>query len=170
MPHTAAAIANLFLDLAKQSGKSEGMTPMKVQKLVFFAHGWHLAIKGQPLINEQVEAWKFGPVVPSLYRDLKAFGSGDVTCKIVRHGKGLFSGTRTCPTVPDSDASTREHVSDVWTVYSPFTGVQLSNITHYPGSPWSQVMKQYDGNPPKGTDIPSNVIRDYFASLSSQQQ
>ena len=47
---------------------------MKVQKLVYFAHGWHLGITKKPLINEQVEAWPYGAVIPSLYDYLKQWG------------------------------------------------------------------------------------------------
>ena len=52
------AIANFFLSLAKQSG--EAITPMKLQKLVYYAHGWFAGHTGTPLINETVEAWHTG--------------------------------------------------------------------------------------------------------------
>jgi uncharacterized phage-associated protein len=61
MPYPAAAIANEFIKVAKRNGVL--LTPMKLQKLVYFAHGWYLALLGKPLINEPVEAWKFGPVI-----------------------------------------------------------------------------------------------------------
>ena len=51
---------------------------MKVLKLVYMAHGFNLAITDDPLINDRVEAWKFGPVIRPLYGKLKQFGSGAI--------------------------------------------------------------------------------------------
>jgi uncharacterized phage-associated protein len=55
MPFDSKAVANEFLKLAEQDGVK--LSPMKLLKLVYFAHGWHLALKGEPLLNERVEAW-----------------------------------------------------------------------------------------------------------------
>lgn len=179
MPHKAAAIANYFLDLAEKSG--ETLTQMKVQKLVYFAHGWCLALNEVSLIDEQVEAWKFGPVIRSLYHDLKSFGSDPVTGRIrrIRHDESAQASGKSLkdmlkqfhfytPALSDDANVTRSFLDQVWTVYSPYTGVQLSNMTHDPDTPWSQVMKEYVGTPPKGTDIPSSVIRAYFNKLATE--
>ena len=48
---------------------------MKVQKLVYYAHGWHLGLADAPLIGELVEAWRWGPVIRSLYAALAEFGN-----------------------------------------------------------------------------------------------
>src|ERR1700689_5397887 len=79
VPYPASAIANELIKLSLQKTNS-GLSPMKVQKLVYFAHGWYLALTGgRPMINEPVEAWKFGPVVPSLYYELKKYGETPIT-------------------------------------------------------------------------------------------
>jgi len=44
---------------------------MKLQKLVYYAHGWHLALNNEPLIDEQVECWQYGPVISSLFHEFK---------------------------------------------------------------------------------------------------
>ena len=56
--YRASDIANYFLDRAQQG---DAITQMKVQKLVYFAHWWHLGITKNPLIRYQVEAWSYGP-------------------------------------------------------------------------------------------------------------
>ncbi|MFQ5632018.1 MAG: Panacea domain-containing protein, partial [bacterium] len=52
-------IANYFIDFARKDGVA--ISPMKLQKLVYFAHGYYLAITGQPLIEEEIQAWRYGP-------------------------------------------------------------------------------------------------------------
>ena len=44
------------------------LTPLHINKLVFFSHGWNLGILKKPLIVDVVEAWKYGPIIPSIYQ------------------------------------------------------------------------------------------------------
>ena len=48
-------------------GKLGTMTAMKLQKLCYFAYGYHLAWEERPLFPERFEAWANGPVSPALY-------------------------------------------------------------------------------------------------------
>jgi uncharacterized phage-associated protein len=78
MAYEAKAVANHFLDLAQDSRGT--LSPMKIQKLVYFSHGWHLSINnGRALIDEAVQAWTYGPVIPSLYHEFKKYGNGPIT-------------------------------------------------------------------------------------------
>ena len=73
MPYSASVIAYAFVQKGIEEGKF--VTQMKLQKMVYFAHGYHLARYNEPLIREEFEAWKFGPVVPSIYQSYKLYGS-----------------------------------------------------------------------------------------------
>ena len=48
-------------------------TPMHVLKLAYLSHGWMLGVFGRGLIAEPAEAWRYGPVVPTVYRTYKSF-------------------------------------------------------------------------------------------------
>src|SRR5258708_6687363 len=75
-PFNSVAVANWFVEKANQGGKP--VTLMKLLKLVYFAHGWHLALTKKPLIKEEIEAWKFGPVAPDVYHVFKTNGAGPI--------------------------------------------------------------------------------------------
>jgi uncharacterized phage-associated protein len=164
------AVANYFLELAEKEGKQ--LTPMQVQKLVYFAHGWHLALTGRPLIEEQVEAWTYGPVIPALYHAFKEFGGGPIEGRAteLRVDVNPATGRRTIlrvvtPTLDNEcEVADLEYIKSlvkrVWEVYGEWSAVQLSQMTHEPGGPWDVTHSQ---NPDrKGTDIADQVIREYF--------
>ena len=84
MSHSSLAIANEFLKRAQNDGIP--LTHMHVQKLVYIAHGWNLAVNNEPLIDESFVAWDYGPVAPSLFQALRRYGAGTVT-RLIR-GRG----------------------------------------------------------------------------------
>lgn len=152
--YTATAIANFFIEKGKQEGKP--VDQMKVQKLVYFAHGWYLAITEKPLINESIEAWRFGPVIPSLYHSLKYSGNLPITKPI--ETSQLDSLTM----ADDSNSEVHAYLNRIWNWYSPFTGIQLSNMTHEEGTPWAKIAKEFDHRIPANKDIDDQLIKEYF--------
>ena len=176
MPYNARAIANYFLERARREGKS--LDQMKIQNLVYLANGWHLAIKGEPLIDEQVEAWGYGPVIPSVRDAFLQYGDQPIDVPasyfVPRAGANKFDAIEeVVPTIdmanpPDLDF-VRALLDRVWNVYGKYTGIQLSNMTHEPGTPWDQVNTKYGGEIPKRTDIPVELMRDHFRGLARKK-
>lgn len=158
MPYDSLAIANYFIERA-----ADALNPMKAQKLVYFAHGWNLAINDQPLITERIQAWRFGPVAPQLYHDLKIFGADPIPAPVetVR-----FRGARPVRFVPtidddgDNSSNTRELLDKVWEVYGRYSAVTLSNATHVDGSPWDITWKKSGGA--KNAVIDDDLIKQDF--------
>lgn len=153
MRYSPKSIANYFLDQARARG--EGISPMKLQKLVYYAHGWYAGNTGEPLIDEAVEAWQYGPVIPSLYHEFKRFGSGVIACKAMD-----FEGMELCEVPPPSDSKIQEFLNHIWNSYGRYTGIRLSELTHAEGSPWDQTWKESQGL--RGVDIPLERITEYF--------
>jgi uncharacterized phage-associated protein len=169
MAYSAAAVANEFLELAKRDGND--ITPMQLQKLVYFAYGWYLAIYDRPLIDERVEAWQWGPVVPSLYSWFKHYGSQPIKEFVMmpdfRHVSGLsFSPPRVRSENATEDAEAMSVIRRVWEIYGKFSAYQLSSMTHEPNSPWSNTA----GKEIRGTDIPDHLIREYFQRLAAAHE
>ena len=69
MPHDARAVANRLLQLAEEDGNQ--LTVMQILKLVYFCHAWTLALYDRPLIEQPIEAWRYGPVIPDVYHSFK---------------------------------------------------------------------------------------------------
>ena len=127
-------------------------TPMHALKLVYLSHGWMLGIHDQPLINEPIEAWTYGPVVPSIYHRYKSFGGDPITVVPVDRSDQLAD---------DQLALIREVV---W-AYRDYTAGQLSNITHQPGTPWDIVRRESG----VGAIIPNELIQGHYRRLAQRE-
>ncbi len=149
MNHDAKAVANAFIKLAKQ--ERTRLTNLQLQKLVYIAHGYSLALLSQPLFRDKVFAWQFGPVVPPLYEELKQYGSGEVK-------RPLFTET---PPIEEESPGWKV-IRGVWNSYGKFSGPQLSALTHKPNTPWDET-RGSAGN--QKVEIPNQKIAQYYREL-----
>lgn len=124
---TSVIVANNFIKKAINEGIS--LSPLKLQKLVYFLYKDYLQKTGNDLFNERFETWRYGPVLPSLYSEFMSFGSAPID-KFAKDSqdkiymvkeKGIF----------------KECISGVWTKYKDYSGIALSNLTHQEGTAWS---------------------------------
>lgn len=113
-------IANYIKHLAEVYGDHE-LTPMKLQKLLYYSYSYYLVFKDEPLFDAQIEKWKLGPVVPEIWQ-------------LTDKHEFLKSSSQTSP----GAALTEEQktiIEDVFKVYGRFAAWTLSNMTHAE-SPW----------------------------------
>lgn len=164
MAYDAKAVANYFLDLAAE--EKTNLTPMQLQKLVYFAHGWNLALYNEPLIVDPVQAWKFGPVVPTLYHEFKSFGAGAIPGKATEFD--FAEGRLVEPSISEDDSKGSHLLKQIWKAYGGLSGPQLSNLTHLPETPWSTVWDRSGGA--MQTVIPNEEIRDYFTAQAEKNK
>lgn len=137
-------VALFFIDIAaKQAEQEIGdlMTNLRLQKLLYFAQGWHLARYGRPLFDAEFKAWTYGPVVPSIYSQYKD-----------QKNQGIL-----CPNPPADDAFTDDEYAlllDVAREYNNLSTARLVNLSHDAKGPWAQV--------PQSFTIPQAEIQEYF--------
>lgn len=148
--HDSLTIANRFLDVAAASG--DPLTPMQLLKLVYIAHGWMLGLYGVPLIRDDVQAWKYGPVIPRVYHAVKDYRNQPVY--------GPLPQNRNDTLVPAEESLIRQ----IFDIYGHRSGVELSRLTHQPGSPWAQTY--LDGMP--NLVISNDIIEDHYRALSHE--
>ena len=137
-------VADFFIKTTNQS-EDDQITNLKLNKLLYYAQGVSLARTGKPMFNDALEAWQYGPVVPTVYRKYKVCGkqpipsSGDV----------------------DRNLFTEEEFNillDVMRELGQYTGSALVSFTHQPGTPW-------DNARISGCRLLSEeVLKEYFTS------
>lgn len=161
MPHhDSRAIANWFIRRGQLDG-GRAFTPMQLQKLVYIAHGWNLvANDGQELVSEPVEAWDYGPVYPVLYSHLANWGADQVRKPIKSYARDWVGREID----PDLDPDEAEVLEAVYEGYAKLNGLQLSNLTHQPGTPWSDTYEQGV----RHKRIPNELIRRHFDELAQK--
>ena len=139
--YSAKAIANYFLD---KGNKDEiGVTVLKIIKLVYIAHGWYLALTDKPLIQEQTQAWKLGPVIPELYHEFKEFGYYPITRYAYESEFDKVEVKFTPKGDPDIQFDMEEFLDVIWNIYKRYTAIELAAITHRKGTPWHETTKTF---------------------------
>lgn len=145
MTVSSHAIANEFIKLAQAQDKP--LTNMQLQKLVFIANGYTLALFDRPLYYHNSHAWQWGPVIPKLYKSLQKYGSGFI--------KEFLASEDTVEDEEDLDV-----IKGVWDAYGHYTGIQLSTLTHQKNTPWSITWEKE-----RFSVIPNELIAQHYKGL-----
>lgn len=131
-------------------------TTMKLQKLLYYCQGWHLAWDAEPLFEERIEAWANGPVVRDIY-DLH---------------RGSFHLHHPLPDKWDADRTRltpdeRETVDVVVDFYRDWTADQLSRATHHE-RPWIEARDGLSPTDRGNREISLETMQDYFTGLKDE--
>ncbi len=140
------SVADEILKIAKKQGTH--LTPMQLVKLVYIAHGWSLALRDSGLFTDPIEAWKYGPVIPSLYQATKKFGRNVIPFDLIDEDS---------PSGCNDDV--QSFLQSVFKEYGHLSGIQLSRLTHMDGTPWENVYQP--GTP--HIKITDELIRTYYS-------
>lgn len=159
-PTTAMEIANWFL-IKDWREERYCCDQLKLYKLTYYAHAWHLGNGAGPLFPETVEAWPHGPVVPTLYEAFKGTGRSSI------HFLGSHLGRHSV-----YSGELEGYLEDIWETYKKHSGISLSNTTHGPGEPWSVVAKDHDvrSKPPIPNDTIEGIFRKKVEKILSEER
>lgn len=145
MAYKAIDIANKLIYKAQQEEANGGdkLTNLKLQKLLYYQQGYHLAAFGTPLFDEDVEAWMYGPVVPLVYDAFSKYGSSVLTSKeepihLTDEEEDLFN--------------------QVYDTYIDYSAIGLMKLTHRE-TPWLSA-NYHD----RGSVISKESMKQYFAT------
>lgn len=134
----------------QESGDS--ITHLKLQKLVYYAQAWSLALRGEPLFEEDFQAWAHGPVVESIYR----------------HYEGIGWNALPCPdSVPVFPEAIETHLSEVLDSYGKFSAKQLERMTHAE-APWREARGDLAPEARSNSPISKEAMREFYSALYKQ--
>ena len=158
----AVQIANTFIERYARDGNIDHL---KLQKLSYFAYGWWLAICAgrPPLANVRPQVWKLGPVFLPIYGAFASFRDGNI------HHPQKIGPFQSALSIPDDDGNESEVVNWIWARYGHFRGVELSNMTHEPGTPWYNIAKSKNFVVPKYFEMSDDENRPYFTELARKE-
>lgn len=126
---TVFDVANFFL-AEQEEDAGDTISNLKLQKLCYYAQGFTLALTGEPLFPEEVQAWAHGPVIPELYRHYKSYGAAALPKpdEPIDEIRAKFT------------QSQLEILDDVKEVYGQYSAWKLRDMTHEE-SPWLTAWK-----------------------------
>lgn len=143
MAYKALDIAKKLIKRAELDEPNGGelMSNLKLQKLLYYQQGFHLAVTDAPLFEEDVESWMYGPVVPEVYDHYSRYGSASLPVEVV-----------------DSEMSYDDEVlfNQVFEAYRDFSAIGLMNRTHTE-RPWIEAVPHN-----RGTVISKQSMKEFF--------
>lgn len=138
-------IADYFIRVANRTGSF--ISNLKLQKLVYYAQAWHIALYGEPLFPEEFQAWVHGPVIPSLYQKYKSFGWQP----IVEDAN---------PRLPEGVIQFLEEVVDE---YFACDAYELEQMTHAE-DPWNLARGDLPPDAPSNEIIEKAWMKEYYGA------
>lgn len=143
----ALDVARYLLHLAWQEPEP-GVTPLQLQKLLYYVQGWSLAVRGRPMFAEPLQAWPHGPAVPTIYGEFKAHGRRPIPNKEASSDVRLSEQERAL-------------VASVWHGYGKYSASQLWRMTH-DERPWKQARGDLPPDAESQNEMTHESMRTFF--------
>lgn len=144
--------------IADVFGKLEEVTPLMLQKLLYFIQGIYSALYGSPIFAEDCRAWVHGPVYPEVYDLFRDFKYNPIEDPRF----ALLEGS--------ADALTEEEkkvIDLVVNTFGMYGGKVLERITHNE-DPWKHARKGYDDSVPSSEPLSKESISKYYEAVDRQ--
>jgi uncharacterized phage-associated protein len=149
--YTPLQIASWFLANIDR-GAGDLITHLKLQKLIYYAQAWSLASRGEPLFNEDFQAWAHGPVAPSVFRAFRDYGMNPIPAPA---------------RVPKLDADTTELLEEVLDVYGEHSAKKLEMLTHRE-KPWREARGDLPEEASSRAIITKEAMRTFYSNLREE--
>ena len=146
-------IANFFLKIVDRDAGST-ITPLKLQKILYYAQGYHLAMFDIELFEEDFQAWAHGPANLEIYNEYKEYGYSAIDAP-----KG---------DVPLLDDGLIDFLYRIWNTYGIFDGKYLEQLTHQE-TPWIEARGDCKEGEPCTNVISKDTMKAFFKNKINEQ-
>lgn len=150
-PTTASTVADYFIREANETGSY--LSNLKLQKLVYYAQAWYLAIYGKPLFDEDFQAWIHGPVIPELYQQYIDFGWKPILKDVEQ---------------PNFPEEIQKFLQEVTEVYFGCDAFELERMTHHE-DPWVKARGNIPMDEPSSAIITKESMKDYYQTRVAEE-
>lgn len=144
-PLDSLEVANYLVAYTDREA-GETISNLKLLKLVYYAQGFCLAMRGEPLFTETIEAWDNGPVVRAVYDEFKHLAYFSIPA----------------PAGFDPDAylpEDRELLDAILATYGQLSATRLREMTHEE-PPWWEAYRTGNRNEPIAVEAMSQFFKD----------
>ena len=148
--YTPSCIANYFIE------NIEDVSNLKLNKLIYLAFGIAYGYYNRLLVKEPIQAWRLGPVIPSIYHEFKRYGYGKI--KKLSYIDNPLTDERSYPMIEEDDKEAIDSLETVKKEYGYMSASELIDYTHEIGGPWYSVYQDGDFN----IEITPKMIKEYF--------
>lgn len=152
---SADQIADYLIAFSNATGSL--VSNMKLQKLVYYAQAWHIAVFSEAIFEEDFQAWVHGPVLPSLYGRYKSFQWRPIERDDLNEAS-LYALEHSFST------SIQEILADVISEYFHKDAFALEHSTHSE-APWLIARGDLAADEPSTNIIDKKTIHDYYSQF-----
>ena len=154
----AKDVAKWFVDNTDVSSGSQ-ITPLKVQKLLYYAQAWHLALYDKPLMDARFEAWAHGPVCPEVYYGLNNFRYNPVNSEAP-----YFEDAKDI-----DDETNLDLLNQIMDIYGIYDAKYLENLTHQE-EPWIKTRGRLSGEARCQEEIPQDLMMNFYKRMQDETE
>lgn len=129
---TALTVGNSILEKAQE--EHQDITPMKLQKLIYCLYKEYYKTTGRALFDERFEAWKYGPVLRSVYDAFKKYGANSIKEFAEEPDGSVYVVNQA------SSSKFKNSFDKIWEKYSDYDGIVLSSFTHKANTAWRKAI------------------------------
>jgi len=150
-PTTARKVADYIIWYSHNHG--DPISNLKLQKLLYYAQAWYLALYDEPLFDERIEAWVRGPVVPPVYGEFKL---------------NSWNPIQETPDKPSFPPQVEAHLNEVMEVYGGYNALHLEQLTHRE-DPWNIARNGLPADEPSNNVISQEDMKMYYRKVASDK-
>lgn len=145
-------VAQYFIDQC-DTAAGDSITHLKIQKLLYYVQAWGMVLAKKSFFSEKFQAWAHGPVLPSVYHELKTHGFNNIAGEIIVN-KAQF------------DEAINEILTEVWGTYGELSAKHLEQLTHQE-LPWQEARGNISPEARSENEINPETMTYYYSKLQT---